>query len=83
MLTAAWVGLPLGASTPYAATASAAEGEPPPSRTLSHPPTVGDTVGGVLFPAATGAGPPSAVIVVGEWWGVDSHTLQCLRGERA
>jgi dienelactone hydrolase len=65
-----------GGATAAAAAAAAAL----PLR-LRAPPAVGSRIGGVFFP--TTATPElhssGSVIVVGEWWGIDSHVLQLAR----
>ena len=65
--------------TPYAPIDAPETSAP---RRLRNPPPVGDRVGGVVFPKPA-AGPEPAreqkqagVILVGEWWGIDSHVLQ-------
>ena len=67
-----------GGATAAAAAAAAAAALP---LRLRAPPAVGSRIGGVFFP--TTATPElhssGSVIVVGEWWGIDSHVLQLAR----
>jgi dienelactone hydrolase len=70
--------------TPYAPCSEAAPDAATASFRLLRPPLIGDRVGGPVFAAAvqdTAAEKESpakrrSVIVVGEWWGIDTHVLQ-------
>ena len=65
--------------TPYAPIDYARETSAPRLRT---PPPVGDRVGGVVFSKPAAGSEPAwehkqaGVILVGEWWGVDTHVLR-------